>query len=99
MNNQTLLIALAVGAWYFLVGPGKKTEVKTPPPGSTPPQTSTVTSAGSATLGSCPSGLKEEQCSKYLSDRIGLEKEKAWAGVATEGIKQGGGLLSKIFGG
>lgn len=98
MNNQTLLIALAVGAWYFLMGPGKKPATVTPP-GATPPQTPTVTGAGSALLGGCPPNLSQEQCSKYLSERISLEKEKAWAGVAGEGIKQGGSLLGKILGG
>ena len=98
MNQQTLLY-IAIG-WFFLMGPGstlfkQATPVSTPPPGQ--PQAATVTGAGAANVGGCPSNLSQDQCAKYLSERIGLERDKAWAGVAGEGIKAGSGLLKSLF--
>lgn len=96
MNNQTLIILAAIGAaWYFLMGPGKQTQ--TTVVSQATPQTSTVPGAGAANVGGCPSNLSQDQCAKYLSDRISLERDKAWAGVAGEGIKAGSGLLKGLF--
>jgi hypothetical protein len=95
VNQQMFYVAIAAVAWYFLVGPGKQaqaTAVYQPPP-----QTSTVTGAGAANMGGCPSNLSQDQCSKYLSERIGLERDKAWAGVAGQGIAAGSGLLKGLF--
>jgi len=97
--NQQTLIYIAIG-WFFLMGPGsalfkKADQIQTPPPGQ--PQTSAVTGAGAANVGGCPSNLTQDQCSKYLTERINLERDKAWAGVAGEGIKAGSGLLKSLF--
>ena len=95
MNQQQMFyVAIAAVAWYYLAGPGK---AETTNPAKPPPQSSTVTGAGAANMGGCPSNLSQDQCSKYLSERIGLERDKAWAGVAGEGIKAGSGLLKSLF--
>lgn len=101
MNQQTL-IYIAIG-WFFLMGPGsaifkKADQTPTPPPQSSgQPQSSTITGAGAANVGGCPSNLTQDQCSKYLTERINLERDKAWAGVAGQGIAAGSGLLKSLF--
>jgi hypothetical protein len=96
MSNQTLIyIGIAAVAWYFLMGPGKQPQVTVV--SQSTPQTSAVTGAGAANVGGCPSSLSQDQCSKYLSERIGLERDKAWAGVAGQGIAAGSGLLKGLF--
>lgn len=96
MSNQTMiLIAVGAALWYFTMGPGKATAQGVV--SQSTPQTSTVTGSGAANVGGCPSNLSQDQCAKYLSDRIALERDKAWAGVASEGIKTGGGVLKGLF--
>ena len=99
MNQQQMFyLAIAAFAWYYLAGPGKASAIMPPPnPSQSKSQTPTVTGAGAANVGGCPPNLSQDQCSKYLTERINLERDKAWAGVAGEGIKAGSGLLKSLF--
>lgn len=97
MSGETLLILSGAALLYYHLE-GKRNPLPPPAaPGTTPPQSKGTSPAGAAMPGSCPPNLTNTQCAEFLNKRMALEETKAWAGVASDGIKTGGGLLGQWF--